>query len=60
MISKGYQQELEREAGRWEASAKKHEEEGNGFSATLARDQARVIRARIRELTQPRPAVRTA
>lgn len=60
MISKGLQDELEREASRWELAAKKHEEEGNGTGAMFARDQAKAIRGRLRDLTKPRPSVRFA
>ena len=41
---------LELEAKRWEASAAQHERAGDKSGAQMARDQAAVIRARVREL----------
>lgn len=60
MISRGFQQELEREARRWDLAAIKHEEQGETVAAALARDEAKMVRARLRQLTTQRPAVRTA
>lgn len=49
---------LEQEAKRWDASAERHQAAGDHGGAQFARDQAKVIRARIRELTLPRPIAR--
>jgi hypothetical protein len=56
MISRDYLLELEREALDWESSATKSAAAGDHFGAMLSRDHAKLLRARIRELSTARQA----
>ncbi len=47
---------MEAEARRWEASAAQHEGAGDAAGGRFARDQAKMIRARIAEMQRLRQA----
>lgn len=58
MITRERKQAMEDEAQRWDAAAQEKASRGDSFGAAFARDQARSVRAEIRKLENPRPAVR--